>query len=130
MAEYALYIIAAMRAKLGYDMCDESHDEEVIAYLKSGQKISKSDYIQDEKQAKINSRLTEIIEDLEDEPHYFSGIKCVIYNYAKDAIFNWLDENNYIYNIIEEKDYDFEGELRDNSVYVLIKYKKWEKYIK
>lgn len=40
--EYADYIIEAARVKLGYDENDDSHDDEVIKFLKSGEKMSKS----------------------------------------------------------------------------------------
>ena len=43
ISAYAPYIIESIREKLGYDMYDDSHDDEVIEYLSSGKKMSKSD---------------------------------------------------------------------------------------
>lgn len=40
--QYADFIMQTIRKKLGYDEEDQSHDDEVIAYLQSGEKMSKS----------------------------------------------------------------------------------------
>lgn len=40
--QYADFIMQTIRKKLGYDEEDKSHDDEVIAYLQSGEKMSKS----------------------------------------------------------------------------------------
>ena len=43
---YAPYIVEFAREKLGYDADDESHDDEVLEYLQSGEKISKSKHME------------------------------------------------------------------------------------
>lgn len=42
---YALWLIESVRVKLGYDINDSSHDKEVIKYLQSGEKLSKSKHM-------------------------------------------------------------------------------------
>lgn len=42
MYGYANFIIETIREKLGYDADDNSHDDEVLKYLHSGTKMSKS----------------------------------------------------------------------------------------
>lgn len=42
---YAQYIVETVRETLGYDIDDESHDEEVLKYLERGEKLSKSKHV-------------------------------------------------------------------------------------
>lgn len=42
---YADFIVESIREQLGYDSDDNSHDDEVLAKLTSGEKISKSKHL-------------------------------------------------------------------------------------
>lgn len=42
---YADWIVESIREQLGYDANDNSHDDEVIKKLTSGEKLSKSKHI-------------------------------------------------------------------------------------
>lgn len=42
---YSLWLIESVRIKLGYSADDNTHDKEVIKYLHSGEKLSKSKHM-------------------------------------------------------------------------------------
>lgn len=42
---YADYLVEMTREKLGYNLDDNTHDDEVLAKLKSGEKLSKSKHM-------------------------------------------------------------------------------------
>lgn len=44
---YADFIVETIREKLGYDAQDDSHDDEVLKKLQSGEKLSKSKYLKE-----------------------------------------------------------------------------------
>ncbi|QIW89787.1 hypothetical protein PQE71_gp105 [Bacillus phage Izhevsk] len=46
---YADFLVEDVRAKLGYDAKDSSHDDEVLARLTAGEKISKSKHLKQPK---------------------------------------------------------------------------------
>jgi len=45
MAEYAEYLMEAMRERRGLELDDKSQDDEIIKELKSGEKLSKSKHM-------------------------------------------------------------------------------------
>ena len=42
---YAPWLVEAIRVRLGYDPDDDTHDQEVLEYLQSGEKLSKSKHM-------------------------------------------------------------------------------------
>lgn len=42
---YSSWLIEGVRIKLGYSADDSSHDKEVVEYLRSGEKLSKSKHM-------------------------------------------------------------------------------------
>ncbi len=45
LKKYAPWYIETIREKLGYNVDDDSHDDEVLNYLQSGEKLSKSKHM-------------------------------------------------------------------------------------
>lgn len=56
---YADFLVEMIREQLGYDENDNSHDEEVLAKLTAGEKLSKSKHIEPQTRMKRELEKTE-----------------------------------------------------------------------
>ncbi|UUV46544.1 hypothetical protein [Bacillus phage vB_BanS-Thrax3] len=80
---YADFLVEDIRVQLGYDAKDSSHDDEVLAKLTAGEKLSKSKHLtqakkesyQTERQLLLSLLLEEVEEDiyLSDQRLYYLG---------------------------------------------------------
>jgi hypothetical protein len=61
---YADFLVETIREQLGYNADDNSHDDEVLAKLTAGEKLSKSKHIAPQTKAKIDAENAEKLKQL------------------------------------------------------------------
>ena len=106
---YADFLVEDIRVNLGYDAKDSSHDDEVLAKLTAGEKLSKSKHLKPQKKFRVWHNVDGTIDEPEEMKYdyeigdivkvesYTNQYKCVRIEKKDGNIFYHFKQGKMIY---------------------------------